>query len=143
MKDLNDLIPADLGWTINSAMAINSDGKIAAYGDNTRRTGICTGGCPLSSLRQLLQLLQPLTRCRTWALSSKRLYHLQLCNGHKRLRPGGWDCALCVLATVPNMRNERGFLYDEGATQKMQDLGFLSNGHKRLRPSGWELFAIR
>src|SRR5215203_287460 len=30
MKDLNDLVPADLGWTIEEATAINSNGQIAA-----------------------------------------------------------------------------------------------------------------
>jgi hypothetical protein len=32
MKDLNTLIPADSGWTIDEATAINTDGKIAANG---------------------------------------------------------------------------------------------------------------
>src|SRR5215204_4254248 len=32
MQDLNTLLPADPGWTISSASAINSDGKIAATG---------------------------------------------------------------------------------------------------------------
>ena len=32
MKDLNDLIPADSGWSIGEATAINTDGKIAATG---------------------------------------------------------------------------------------------------------------
>ena len=32
MIDLNTLIPADSGWTISSASAINIDGKIAATG---------------------------------------------------------------------------------------------------------------
>jgi probable HAF family extracellular repeat protein len=32
MEDLNTLIPADSGWTLTSASAINSDGQIAATG---------------------------------------------------------------------------------------------------------------
>src|SRR5215208_6678300 len=32
MKDLNDLIPADSGWTIHEARAINNNGQIAATG---------------------------------------------------------------------------------------------------------------
>src|ERR671913_1752861 len=32
MKDLNDSIPADSGWTITSASAINNEGQIAATG---------------------------------------------------------------------------------------------------------------
>ena len=32
MKDLNTLIPADSGWTIHEARAINNDGQIAATG---------------------------------------------------------------------------------------------------------------
>jgi Bacterial Ig-like domain/Protein of unknown function (DUF3466) len=32
MKDLNSLIPADSGWTISSATAINNNGQIAANG---------------------------------------------------------------------------------------------------------------
>src|SRR5215204_6040150 len=32
MKDLNDLIPADSGWTIYEAAGINTDGQIAATG---------------------------------------------------------------------------------------------------------------
>jgi len=37
MQDLNDLIPADSGWTIYDARAINNDGKIAAIG---RKDGV-------------------------------------------------------------------------------------------------------
>src|SRR5215204_3931471 len=33
MQDLNTLLPADPGWTISSATAINRDGKIAATGN--------------------------------------------------------------------------------------------------------------
>jgi len=37
MKDLNDSIPADLGWTLYEAAGINTEGKIAAssYGNTT------------------------------------------------------------------------------------------------------------
>ena len=32
MRDLNDLIPADSGWTLNEAQAINDGGQIAGFG---------------------------------------------------------------------------------------------------------------
>jgi probable HAF family extracellular repeat protein len=38
--DLNDLIPADRGWTIEETSAINDAGQISAYGCN-RITGQC------------------------------------------------------------------------------------------------------
>jgi probable HAF family extracellular repeat protein len=42
MKDLNDLIPADSGWTIEEARAINSNGQIAANGWPDGMRGSCS-----------------------------------------------------------------------------------------------------
>jgi probable HAF family extracellular repeat protein len=42
MKDLNDLIPADSGWTIEEATAINSNGQIAANGWPDGMRGSCS-----------------------------------------------------------------------------------------------------
>ena len=37
MRDLNSLIPADSGWTLTSAEAINGNGSIVGYGNNPVR----------------------------------------------------------------------------------------------------------
>src|SRR5829696_4968676 len=119
MQDLNDLLPADSGWIITEATAINSDGKIAAYGGDTYPAGYGTG---------FAVVLTPATTATTASYEVEALGSL-------------WpDSSGVCPCGVPTSINDSGqvagteyygefgshaFLYDASATPKMQDLGTL------------------
>jgi probable HAF family extracellular repeat protein len=128
MQDLNDLIPADLGWTINGATAINSDGKIAAYGDKYPPYGYLYGWLsafvitPATTATPSTYEVQDLgTLLEADPLYNANSYATGINDSGQVVGTARYACSQQSLTC----ENERAFLYDEGATQKMQDLGFL------------------
>ena len=128
MQDLNDLIPADLGWTINGATAINSDGKIAAYGDKYPPYGYLYGWLsafvltPATTATPATYEVQDLgTLLEADPLYNANSYATGINDSGQVVGTARYACSQQSLTC----ENERAFLYDEGATQKMQDLGFL------------------
>jgi probable HAF family extracellular repeat protein len=153
MQDLNNLLPAGSGWTITSASAINSDGKIAAsgYGGNTPPDpDICPGSWTGPAYGAAIVL----TPATTATFEVQDLGNL---GGYYSRATGINDSGqvVGVSFTNPCIWDENAFLYDAtAATPKMQNLGNLGGYYSRATgindsgqvvgqaddPQYWELF---
>jgi probable HAF family extracellular repeat protein len=118
MKDLNDSIPADLGWTMYEAAGINTDGKIAAssYG-NTQPDPIIVcdywsgSGAPVGSAL----VLSPTTTAHyeVQDLGTLGGYYSRATSINDSSKVIGFSY------TAP-CGGEQAFFYDESADPKMQ-----------------------
>jgi len=124
MKDLNDLVPADSGLTgwLDKAQAINNDGKLVVQ---ATWSGV---------------LLTPATTATTATYEVQ--YFGTLGNDYGYVFPTDINDAGQAVGTEAWNFNEggsatdwNGFLYDESATPKMQDLGRYSSP-QRINDSG-------
>src|SRR5215217_5359009 len=124
MKDLNDMLPADSSWTITSASAINSDGKIAAsgYGNTPPDPSICPGQDFV-----LYGSAFVLTLATTATPATYEVQDLGTLGSYYSRATGISDTGQVVgySYTGPCYGYKHAFLYDENATPKMQDLGTL------------------
>jgi len=117
MQDLNDLIPADSGWTINEATAINSDGKIAAYGVKYAQGYSYANAVVLTPATTDTYEVQDLATLLSGGYS-----------GPDSVPTGINDSGQVVgTAYYGDTGGNYAFLYDEGATPKMQYLGDLTS----------------
>jgi len=118
MHDLNDLIPADSGWTITSASAIDSDGKIAAsgYGNNPPDWSVCPGSETGPAYGDAF-VLTPATTDSPATYDVQDLGHL---GGYYSRATGMNDSGQVVgySYTDPCVWSEAAFLYD--STKGMQ-----------------------
>jgi probable HAF family extracellular repeat protein len=120
MQDLNDLIPANSGWTITEASAFNSDGKIAAsgYGNTPPDPSICPNSDGYGPAYGAAFVLTPTT---TATYGVHDLGHLGSYYSHAM---GINDSGQVVGYSYsdPCVQGDVAFLYDESATPKMQGL---------------------
>jgi probable HAF family extracellular repeat protein len=113
MQGLNDLIPADSGWTgyLNEATGINSDGKIAAHGEKYSSGYMTTAFV--------------LTPATTATYEVQNLGYLGGDYGYGTFSTGINDPGQVLGKSYNSIGASHTFLYDESATPKMQDLGSL------------------
>ena len=132
MKDLNDSIPADSGWTLYEAAGINTDGKIAAssYGNTQPDPSIVCdyysgAGPPVGAAL----VLSPTTT------ANYAVQELGYLGGYFSRATSISDSGKVVgdSYTAP-CGGERAFFYDEGADPKMQGLSM--SEAKGLNDSG-------
>jgi len=127
MKDLNDLIPAGLGWSIDEATAINNNGQIAATGWPTSWRDPCSPYAETWDFHTAL-VLRPATTTGTTA--TYEMQNLGTLGGDYSYATGINDSGKVVGRSSLSGCGERPFLYDENANPKMQDL------------PGWEAYGI-
>src|SRR5215208_3311948 len=119
MKDLNDLIPAGLGWSIDEATAINNNGQIAATGWPTSWRDPCSPYAETWDFHTAL-VLRPATTTGTTA--TYEMQNLGTLGGDYSYATGINDSGKVVGRSSLSGCGERPFLYDENANPKMQDL---------------------
>src|SRR5215211_4397455 len=119
MKDLNDLIPADSGWSIGEATAINTDGKIAATGWPTSWRDPCSPCAETWDFDTAL-VLRPATTTGTTA--TYEVQELGTLGGDYSYATGMNDSGQVVGRSLTSGCWEQPFLYDENANPKMQGL---------------------
>jgi probable HAF family extracellular repeat protein len=127
MKDLNDLIPAGLGWSIDEATAINNNGQIAATGWPPSWRDPCSPYAETWDFHTAL-VLRPATTTGTTA--TYEMQELGTLGGDYSYATGINDSGKVVGRSSLSGCGERPFLYDENANPKMQDL------------PGWEAYGI-
>jgi probable HAF family extracellular repeat protein len=124
MKDLNDLIPADSGWTIHEARAINNNGQIAATGWPPTRRDPCNPDAGSGPDFDTALVLTPATT------GKYEVQNLGTLGGDYSYATGLNDSGQVVGRSSLSGCGEQPFLYDESADPKMQGL------------PGWEAYGI-
>src|SRR5215217_7838737 len=116
MKDLNDLIPADSGWTIYEATAINNNGKIAATGWPPSWRDPCNPYAESGPDFDTALVLRPATT------GKYEVQELGTLGGEYSYATGINDSGQVIGRSMNNGCGEQPFLYDENANPKMQGL---------------------
>jgi probable HAF family extracellular repeat protein len=116
MKDLNDLIPADSGWSIGEATAINTDGKIAATGWPPTWRDPCNSYAESWPDFDTALVLTPATT------GKYEVQELGTLGGEYSYATGINDSGQVIGRSMNNGCGEQPFLYDENANPKMQGL---------------------
>src|SRR5215216_5349072 len=133
MKDLNDSIPADSGWSIEEATAINTDGKIAANGWPDSMGSPCSPYAETWDFHTAL-VLRPATTAGTTA--TYEVQNLGTLGGDYSYATGLNDSGKVVGHSwyfteydmdCTNNDCHRAFIYDS-ATKQMQVLVTLGTG---------------
>jgi probable HAF family extracellular repeat protein len=120
MKDLNDLIPADSGWTIHEARAINNNGQIAATGWPPTSRDPCNPDAGSGPDFDTALVLTPATT------GKYEVQNLGTLGGDYSYATGMNDSGQVIGGSMNSSMNngclEQPFLYDENANPKMQGL---------------------
>jgi len=123
MQDLNDLVPANSGLTIEQATAINTDGKIAA--NVFKLLDMDPNVCGQEYYSWGVDLAAVLTPATTATPTTYGVQELGTLGADYSEAAGINGSGQVVGISWTGTCSYHAFLYDESATPKMQDLGAL------------------
>jgi probable HAF family extracellular repeat protein len=127
MQDLNDLIPANSGSTIEEAAAINTDGKIAAT--DFKPLDMDPNFCGQEDQVWGMYMVAVLTPTTTATPATYEVQDLGTLGADNSGATGINDSGQVAGTSWNSSCSDHAFLYDENATPKMLDLGTLGGDY--------------